>query len=285
MTNIHNYWSGWRVSCDWACHRARGSAGGTDYAVGVGTVIQASFDGTLTNYYSPVTNLARAVLRRADGMAFYHLHLSAFSDGTHNTGSPRAVRQGDNIGYTGGRVGAWGAGTATGPHLHANAFDAHGTMCDVHAFFTGTAGSGGTPITPTPTATPPLVLEDTMIRIQSPARGIALIGPGYFRSLTSDEEVQNSDQIITSSAIGNDRQFDLWRSMAVGGTSSPTGVPQVAPAVDTDALATAIATKLSANGAGVPLDAATIAAAVDQAVADNFAAIPGAVRAELKAAL
>lgn len=55
------------------------------------------------------------------------------------------------------------------------------------------------------------------IRIQAPNRGIALIGPGYYRSLASNEEVEQSAALVSKHLTGNDRQFDLWRSLAVGG--------------------------------------------------------------------
>ena len=70
-------------------------------------------------------------------------------------------------------------------------------------------------------AAPPIELDDEMIRIQSTARGIAIIGAGYFRQLANDEEVAASSDIITKTLVGNDRQFDLWRSLATGGTSAP----------------------------------------------------------------
>lgn len=73
---------------------------------------------------------------------------------------------------------------------------------------------------PTPTPTPELSLEDEMIRIQSPGRGIALVGPGYYRHLANDEEVSNSDALISKHVSGNDRQFDLWVSMALNGAGA-----------------------------------------------------------------
>jgi len=83
------------------------------------------------------------------------------------------------------------------------------------------AGGGGTPL-PAGSYTQ----EDSMIRIQAPGRGIALIGPGYYRPLATDEEVNNSGPLITPPGgqpwhySGNERQFDLWVSMAFGGQSS-----------------------------------------------------------------
>lgn len=75
------------------------------------------------------------------------------------------------------------------------------------------AGVGGRPF---PSA--PIVLEDDMITIHAPNRGIALIGPGYYKSLTP-EEAENSAAIVSKQVSGNDRQFDLWRQMALGGDS------------------------------------------------------------------
>ena len=143
---MHNYLDGnYRISCDWTCHIARGSAGGTDYVMPVGTPIHASFDGVLTNrppvQYPASGNVA--ILTRADGLAFYHLHLSQFV-------TPGLVYQGDVIGYSGGAVGAPGSGESTGPHLHINAYDGT-TIHDVHDYYTQTAGTTGTPITATPT--------------------------------------------------------------------------------------------------------------------------------------
>ncbi|MFF0254798.1 hypothetical protein ACFYPW_20100 [Micromonospora zamorensis] len=68
------------------------------------------------------------------------------------------------------------------------------------------------------TTPPPLDLwKDDMRLIQSPNRGIALIGAGYFRLLSSTEEVQAAVLLVGNPLIGNDRQFDLWRSIAFDG--------------------------------------------------------------------
>lgn len=137
----------YQISCNWECHIARGSSGGTDYIMNVGTVIPASFDGMLTNrppvQYPGSGNVA--ILTRNDGLAFYHLHLSRFV-------LPGPVREGATIGYSGGAVGAVGSGQSTGPHLHINAYIGE-QIRDVHDFYTPTptapAGTGGTPIIPT----------------------------------------------------------------------------------------------------------------------------------------
>ena len=74
------------------------------------------------------------------------------------------------------------------------------------------------------TATPiaaPIELDDDMIMIESPARGQALIGAGYFRILANAEESVTAEAIISRHVVGNDRQYDLWKSLAIGGTSAP----------------------------------------------------------------
>jgi hypothetical protein len=53
--------------------------------------------------------------------------------------------------------------------------------------------------------------------IQSSGRGIALIGNGYYRQLRNEEEVWAAIALAGSPLIGNDRQFDLWRSIAFDG--------------------------------------------------------------------
>ncbi len=79
-------------------------------------------------------------------------------------------------------------------------------------FRTPPSGGGGS------SSSDPVMKDDEMIRIQAPNRGIALIGPGYYRQLANDEEVNNSAPLISAHHSGNERQFDLWVSMAISGT-------------------------------------------------------------------
>lgn len=140
---MYDPFASFSISCDWECHvtRTPPSGGGTDYRMSVGTPIYAAFDGVLTNrppvQYPASGNVA--ILTRADGLAFYHLHLSRFV-------TPGLVKERQLIGYSGGALGAPGSGASTGPHVHVNAYF-KGVIRDIHDFFTTTAGSGGTPIT------------------------------------------------------------------------------------------------------------------------------------------
>ena len=56
--------------------------------------------------------------------------------------------------------------------------------------------------------------------IQAPNRGIAIIGPGYYKSLSAGEEVTQAVNLWGNPTIGNDRQFDVWRAIAQQGTAS-----------------------------------------------------------------
>lgn len=143
------------------------------------------------------------------------------------TGSA-TVRAGQQVaaGQILGRMGATGKTVPVGAvHLHFELL-INGTRVDPAPYFTKNlpgipvVASGGKGDTPPPAEPLPILKEHEMIRIQSPGRGIALIGPGYFRTLTSDEEVVQSEPLITKHISGNDRQFDLWRSMASGGESA-----------------------------------------------------------------
>ena len=155
-----NPWDGrYQNVCDWQCHISRTppSSGGDDYAMAVGTPILAAFDGVLTNRppleYPASGNVA--ILTRADGIAFYHLHLSAFV-------TPGPYKQGYTIGYSGGAAGAPGSGSSTGPHLHVNAYDAAGKIHDIHDYYDANTAGYDTPTPIAPTAPAEPQEEDTM---------------------------------------------------------------------------------------------------------------------------
>lgn len=65
----------------------------------------------------------------------------------------------------------------------------------------------------------PDLFEEDMKLIKSPNRPFAVIAGGYFREL-NDEEAKNIEGITGPAVRGNDRQFDLWRSVAVGGLTA-----------------------------------------------------------------
>ena len=108
-----NPFSKYPISDGWAQHIARGSLGGIDFAMSVGTPVIAPTDGRLVNIQSGGSAGWYAQLFHTDGtnMRDEFLHLSKFvAEGYY--------KQGQTIGYSGGKAGAPGAGSSTGPHLH-----------------------------------------------------------------------------------------------------------------------------------------------------------------------
>lgn len=122
------------ISCDDPCHRRRGSAGGEDFAVGVGRPVFAPFSGTfrfrvagtggwtLTGISSEVRGAV------SEGM---HLSRAILPLG----GSARYVTKGTLLGFSGGRRGAPGAGSSTGPHIHEHGI-LNGVRMGMRAFVT-----------------------------------------------------------------------------------------------------------------------------------------------------
>lgn len=108
-----NPFTGYRMSDNWAQHIARGSAGGIDYAMPVGTPITAPCDGRLENWNSGggAGYVARFYHEDGTNQRDEFLHLSRFQ-------KPGYYKQGQVIGFSGGAKGAPGAGTSTGPHVH-----------------------------------------------------------------------------------------------------------------------------------------------------------------------
>lgn len=59
--------------------------------------------------------------------------------------------------------------------------------------------------------------DSDMKLIQAANRGIALVGPGYYRQLVNNEEVSCALLIAGQPIIGNDREFDVWVALATQG--------------------------------------------------------------------
>ncbi|MCJ1715036.1 hypothetical protein ACLBWP_14695 [Microbacterium sp. M1A1_1b] len=56
--------------------------------------------------------------------------------------------------------------------------------------------------------------------IQSTNRGIAVVGAGYFRGLKNQEELQVAIKAWGQPVTGNDREFDVWKAIALQGTTA-----------------------------------------------------------------
>ena len=134
-----NPFAGKPISDGWADHIARGSLGGIDYAVGVGTPVHAPCDGRLENIPYNGTGGHTATFHHGDGFRDQFMHLSRFVPaGTY--------RQGDIIGYSGGAKGSDGAGSSTGPHCHWHLINPAGKRVNPLDYVTGNM--------PTPAPTP-----------------------------------------------------------------------------------------------------------------------------------
>lgn len=107
-----------RISCDDACHKARGSLGGTDYAVVVGTPVFAMFAG-IARYRVAGTGGWTITIEAPNGQVGELMHLSRSNDFVLG-GPSRPVLEGELVAWSGGAKGAPGSGSATGPHLHAH---------------------------------------------------------------------------------------------------------------------------------------------------------------------
>ena len=148
-----------------------------------------------------------------------------------------------------------------GPHDHAQLW-VNGVLVDPESYYAlETAGSGGTPIT-----------EDDMPLNDD--------DKGWIR-----EAIRQEISSVTTAA--GDIQTRMMSATGGGWDSFDELVRNtraIKAAQDPTALSKEISDKvIAALPAGA--DAAAIAAAVDVVLADNFAAVPGAVRADIKAAL
>lgn len=133
-----NYFDGQPISDGWAEHRSRGSLGGIDYAVGVGTPVRATCDGRVQNIPNNGTGGHTVTLWHTnglgDGFRDQFMHLSQFvTEGDY--------KQGDVIGYSGGRAGSDGAGSSTGPHCHWHLINPSGTRVNP-LDYVGSSGGG-----------------------------------------------------------------------------------------------------------------------------------------------
>lgn len=116
-----NPYSNFKVSDDWAAHKARGSAGGIDYMMPVGTPLPTPFGGVVNNRPNNGSNGNQTDIKLDNGYTISFLHLSEFK-----RANGERVGAGTVIGLSGGAKGAPGAGSSTGPHVHIHMLDPSG---------------------------------------------------------------------------------------------------------------------------------------------------------------
>ena len=136
-----------RITADWTNHVSRTppSRGGVDYGCSVGTPILAPCDGRLENLANNGTGGHTATFHHTGGLGKgwrdQYMHLSKFAEaGTYKAG--------DVIGYSGGKKGAPGAGSSTGPHIHHHLIKPDGTRVDPRLYVTGAAPAAPAPADP-----------------------------------------------------------------------------------------------------------------------------------------
>lgn len=116
---------------------------------------------------------------------------------------------------------------------------------------------GTSPAPPTPTP-PPEVYED-MALISAPNRGISLVGPGYYLSLSPAQAGAWSKALREGPAAISDVEFDEIRaSCSQNAETVPIDVD-----VDEDAIAAKVAEALQASGVPADLTPAAVQAVVD----------------------
>lgn len=206
--SLINPFADYEITGDWAEHIARGSAGGIDYPVGYGTPIPSPAAGTITNrsWWGSAGHIVTLALDEPVGplRAIQFFHLSAHVPEGH-------VTQGQIIGYSG--ASANGSLHGGDVHVHTNGLTAVGSRLDWIPYAGGNAQAGTT--TPSPNQEAP-----EMRLIQHTDRGIAVVGSGYFKSLTPEEVTQAVRLWGDPVGMNSARDFDLARSVSVNGVQA-----------------------------------------------------------------
>ncbi|WP_130799579.1 peptidoglycan DD-metalloendopeptidase family protein [Streptomyces otsuchiensis] len=141
--DYYHPFTGYRLSGTWQDHLNRGSSGGLDFAMAVGTALPAAGAGTITNIPENGTGGHTVTITHAGGYRTQYMHLSAFS---HANGAQ--VARGQSVGLSGGQPGAPGSGSSTGPHVHWHLITPGGVRVDPTGY-TGGGGGGSLPKTST----------------------------------------------------------------------------------------------------------------------------------------
>ncbi|WP_225795149.1 peptidoglycan DD-metalloendopeptidase family protein [Streptomyces aculeolatus] len=139
--DIYNPFSGYPMTGSWQDHIDRGSLGGIDYAMSVGTGLPAAGAGVVRNIPYNGTGGHTVTITHSDGYRTQYMHLSQFllADGA-------SVAKGGTVGLSGGAAGAPGSGNSTGPHVHWHLITPAGTRVNPLDHL---GGGGGLPKTAT----------------------------------------------------------------------------------------------------------------------------------------
>lgn len=120
-----NPFAGMKINDTFQGHKDRGSQSpGVDFDAPVGTPIISPVSGTAQENPSGGAAGYMVTVTDANGYRHQFMHLSKFA------GVNGPVKAGQVIGYSGGKAGAVGAGSSTGPHIHYNIITPSGSFMD-----------------------------------------------------------------------------------------------------------------------------------------------------------
>lgn len=217
------------VTDSWQGHKNRNPPSlepGTDYGCAYGTAIRAAESGVVDLVNSgPSTPMGRHVgIKLDDGRYVRYLHLS---ETLVSVG--QRVGRGQTIGRSG--ASANGSNYGSGVHVHVSLWSSPGQSVDNTIDFERYLGDPTTP----PQEEDDMFNEDDrnllrnasnarkpFVRIQSTNRGIALIGPNYFRGL-APSELTASASLISEHFSLSDVDWDIFKAIAIGGETADLG--------------------------------------------------------------
>ncbi|WIB26574.1 M23 family metallopeptidase [Curtobacterium sp. MCSS17_015] len=176
---------------------------GIDFAAGIGVAIHAVAAGTVITAgeldgWKGFGKLTR--IQHADGYTSWYGHQSSIAVGVGTK-----VSAGQYIGQVGS------TGTSSGPHLHLGISTSEGFIDPSFILRAPKSDDSSAPAAPR---------DDDFALIKSPGRGSAVIGAGYFHALPSAEFEACALVLAGEPIEGNDREFDLWKSIALSGTTA-----------------------------------------------------------------
>lgn len=196
------------ISCEYGVPGswAAGYHTGRDWAAPQGTPVLATRGGTVIEmgYAGDYGN--QVIIDHGNGIRSLYNHLVRFSR------SLGPINAGEQVGEVGS------TGNSTGPHCH---YEERTQPYGYHDHRRpeydqgGTAPGSGTPSTPSSTE------EDDMFIAEAPARGAALMAPGYFKGLTEEERDVLMDFGVRL-VKHNERGFDVCRAVMLQGQDSVT---------------------------------------------------------------
>ena len=140
---FYNPFAGRGISSGWQDHLNRGSLGGIDYPMPVGTALPAAGGGTIQNIPNNGTGGHTVTIYHPNGYRTQYMHLSAFV-----LANGASIGPGGTVGRSGGAAGAPGSGSSTGPHVHWHMINPSGVRINPLVYL-DSIGGGGLPKTTT----------------------------------------------------------------------------------------------------------------------------------------